>query len=191
MGNVIGERLKQARERAGLSQGQVSKYDKMAKSRISEIERGDGQPTAEALILFAKRYNTSTDYLLGITDDPTPSAFEGKEAELVRLVLSLGAEARARLLGLAADYAGLPEQRQAELVSHAQALVAAEQAANVQTYDQLMALIAAAGGELAVAAAESALRALAAGDAAAAERLVEAFFAGRREQATQENGEQR
>ena len=102
-----------------------------------------------------------------------------------------GAEARARLLGLAADYAGLPEQRQAELVSHAQALVAAEQAANVQTYDQLMALIAAAGGELAVAAAESALRALAAGDAAAAERLVEAFFAGRREQAPQENGEQR
>jgi transcriptional regulator with XRE-family HTH domain len=191
MGNVIGERLKQARERAGLSQGQVSKYDKMAKSRISEIERGDGQPTAEALILFAKRYNTSTDYLLGITDDPTPSAFEGEEAELVRLVLSLGAEARARLLGLAADYAGLPEQRQAELVSHAQALVAAEQAANVQTYDQLMALITAAGGELAVAAAESALRALAAGDAAAAERLVEAFFAGRREQAPQENGEQR
>lgn len=41
---------------------------------------------------------------------------------------------------------------------------------------QLMAVIAAAGGELA--AAESALRAFAAGDAAAAERLVEAFFAG-------------
>ncbi len=67
--------------------------------------------------------------------------------------------------------------------------MAAEQAANVQTYDQLMAVIAATGGELA--AAESALRALAAGVVAAAERLVEAFFAGRREQAPQENGEQR
>lgn len=70
---TIKERLKERREKAGLTQGQVSEYEEISRSYISNLERGQNAPEVWGLLAkLAKRYNTSTDYLLGLTDDPRP-----------------------------------------------------------------------------------------------------------------------
>lgn len=70
-----GERLRLSRERAKLSQGQVAHYEGKSKGYISDLERGRNDPNAWDLIArLARRYHTTTDYLLGLTDDPNPPA---------------------------------------------------------------------------------------------------------------------
>lgn len=72
---TIRERLRERREKAGLTQGQVSEYEEISRSYISNLERGQNAPDVWGLqARLAKRYNTSTDYLLGLTDDPRPPA---------------------------------------------------------------------------------------------------------------------
>ena len=41
-------------------------------SLLSKYERGERMPTAENLILLAKLYNTSLDYLMELTDTVNP-----------------------------------------------------------------------------------------------------------------------
>ena len=41
-------------------------------SMISKYEKGDLMPTAENLIILAKFYNTSLDFLMDLTDEKTP-----------------------------------------------------------------------------------------------------------------------
>lgn len=44
----------------------------ISQSVLSKYERGDMLPTSENLIILAKFYGTSTDFLLDLTDTPTP-----------------------------------------------------------------------------------------------------------------------
>ena len=44
----------------------------ITQSTLSKYENGTLLPTAANLIKLAAYYKTSTDYLLGLTDDPTP-----------------------------------------------------------------------------------------------------------------------
>ena len=44
----------------------------IAKSRVSEMECGKKTTTAEKIALICEHYNISSDYLLGLTDDPEP-----------------------------------------------------------------------------------------------------------------------
>lgn len=41
-------------------------------SMISKYEKGDLMPTAENLMILAKFYNTSLDFLMDLTDERTP-----------------------------------------------------------------------------------------------------------------------
>ena len=41
-------------------------------SMISKYEKGDLMPTAENLMILAKFYNTSLDFLMDLTDEKTP-----------------------------------------------------------------------------------------------------------------------
>lgn len=162
-----GERLREQREHAGLSLGQVAEYERVSRQYLSKLEVGTNEPpTWELLARLAKRYRTTTDYLLGLTDNPSPRRDEplpGPVRELVELALRL------------------PALRQRDVLVLAQALLEAEQedADQLREYDRMLHLIELAGGEDAIAALESALRANAAGDPVRALRLVEAFFAGR------------
>lgn len=98
----IGERLRKARDRAGLSLGQVHQYEGIQKGHLSEMERGLKSPTAETLIRLARRYHTSADYLLGLEATPAPAP-ETPEAEIMRLWAELDAEQR----NLALDFLGM------------------------------------------------------------------------------------
>jgi transcriptional regulator with XRE-family HTH domain len=69
----VGERLRNRREQARLTLGQVGEYEHLSAQYLSRLERGVNDPGVwDLLARLAKRYNTSTDYLLGLTDDPRP-----------------------------------------------------------------------------------------------------------------------
>ena len=69
-----GESFKIAREQAGLSQGQAAEYGGTSQGYLSNVERGTRWPSTWKLIgQLAKLYKVSTDYLLGLTHDPTPA----------------------------------------------------------------------------------------------------------------------
>lgn len=64
MGDLI-DRLKIARKRAGLSQGQVAKLLGLHRPTISQIEAGDRSVKAGELLRFAEIYGVDVDWLAG------------------------------------------------------------------------------------------------------------------------------
>lgn len=62
-------RLKDLREDHDLSQECVANYLQMKQPQYSRYERGLRDIPTDILIRLAKLYNTSTDYILGLTDD--------------------------------------------------------------------------------------------------------------------------
>lgn len=77
----VGGRVRQLRESVLMNQSglataiakEVGKTD-FTQGSISAIERGDRLPSVPVLVALAKILETSTDYLLGLTDDPSPRA---------------------------------------------------------------------------------------------------------------------
>ncbi|MEM3486474.1 MAG: helix-turn-helix domain-containing protein [Candidatus Methanomethyliaceae archaeon] len=70
--SVLSTRLKAARKARGLTQEQVANMMTLEIGTISGYERDHRKPDAEKLARLAKIYGTSTDYLLGNTNDPRP-----------------------------------------------------------------------------------------------------------------------
>lgn len=64
----LAERLRRAREQAGLSQGQVAKRMEYSRPTISEIEAGNRKVSAQELTRFAELYDVSETWLLGKND---------------------------------------------------------------------------------------------------------------------------
>ena len=65
-------RLRDLREDRDLSQETVAAYLNMKQSQYSRYERGIRDLPTDVLIRLAKYYNTSTDYILGLTNDSAP-----------------------------------------------------------------------------------------------------------------------
>ena len=65
-------RLKDLREDHDLSQEQVATYLGMKQPQYSRYERGIRDVPTDILIRLALYYKTSTDYILGLTNDPLP-----------------------------------------------------------------------------------------------------------------------
>lgn len=63
---VLTKRLKEQRELKHLSQKDVANAVGMSASIISNYENGERLPSLENLIILARFYKCSTDYLLGI-----------------------------------------------------------------------------------------------------------------------------
>ncbi len=59
----IGDRLKQLRIDAGLSQKQVAETLKISKPIISQYESNQRTPSVEKLIRLSRFYNASLDYI--------------------------------------------------------------------------------------------------------------------------------
>jgi len=79
-------RLRQAREYAGLSQGQVAKLLGIHRPTISEIEAGRRHVSAEELAEFAHVYDVGASWLLG--EDPEIDAAKMASIELAARELS-------------------------------------------------------------------------------------------------------
>ncbi|KJD57387.1 XRE family transcriptional regulator [Bacillus amyloliquefaciens] len=62
---TLGERLKQARKKAGLSQKEVAQAVNSTEKTISNYERNYRDPDTVTLSKLSDLYDVSTDYLLG------------------------------------------------------------------------------------------------------------------------------
>ena len=65
-------RLKDLREDRDLSQQYIADFLEMKQPQYSRYERGLRDIPTDILIKLAKFYNTSTDYILGLTNEITP-----------------------------------------------------------------------------------------------------------------------
>ena len=69
---MYGERLRLLRKAHRLTMEEVGKRLGIAKSSYAGYENETRQPPLEKLQKLAEMYNVSTDYILGLTDDPDP-----------------------------------------------------------------------------------------------------------------------
>ncbi len=72
MNEIKLERLKGLREDKDLRQEDIAKILNITQSAYSYYELGNRQVPADALIILAKFYNVSVDYILGLTDVRKP-----------------------------------------------------------------------------------------------------------------------
>ena len=68
----VYNRLKDLREDADLNQTQIAKYLGMSQTGYSKYETGENDIPTQILIKLAQYYKTSTDYILGLSDNKTP-----------------------------------------------------------------------------------------------------------------------
>lgn len=66
------ERIKNLREDNDLLQKQIAVVLKITRQQYGLYEKGKREIPLEKLIQLANFYNTSTDYLLGLTDETKP-----------------------------------------------------------------------------------------------------------------------
>ena len=72
LGMTLQQRLRARREARGLRNSQVARTLGISTAHVSDMESGKSKPSLELLARLAELYATSTDYLLGLTDDPAP-----------------------------------------------------------------------------------------------------------------------
>ena len=65
-------RIRDLREDADLTQQKVADYLHCSQSLYAYYESGKRNLPVDNLIALAKLYNVSTDYILGLTDNPSP-----------------------------------------------------------------------------------------------------------------------
>ena len=73
---ILGDRVRELRNIQSVSQMQLANALGLTQNAISMMERGYRGTTLEKLVLLAEYFHVSTDYLLGVTDDP---AWRGAE----------------------------------------------------------------------------------------------------------------
>ncbi len=69
---LIAERIKAARISAKLNQKELAAKLGINQTRLSNWEVGTSRPLAENIYSLASVLDVSSDYLLGLTDDPQP-----------------------------------------------------------------------------------------------------------------------
>ena len=66
--NTLGDRIKSRRQALGLSQSELSKQLNCTQAALSQYENGNREPGLKDLSTIATCLNTTTDYLLGLTE---------------------------------------------------------------------------------------------------------------------------
>jgi len=64
------ERMSAQRERRKLSYNELAKASGISRRQIIRYETGESEPTADGIARLAKALECSSDYLLGITNEP-------------------------------------------------------------------------------------------------------------------------
>ena len=67
---LFGQRILQLRKQHNETQKDLAELLDVGKGHISEIERGNRTTSAERIALICEHYQVSSDYLLGLVDDP-------------------------------------------------------------------------------------------------------------------------
>ena len=65
---ILGERLKELRNSRGLTQKEIAKQFNIHSVTYLHYEKGEREPPLSLLAEFAKYFEVSVDYLLGLED---------------------------------------------------------------------------------------------------------------------------
>lgn len=98
---MFRERLQQCRLEKDVSQTAVAQYLNITRQAYNHYETGQRQPTQEVLIKLADYFGVSVDYLLGRTDEKSPSLdeqLEGVEFALFGEIKELTDEQKQEIL---------------------------------------------------------------------------------------------
>lgn len=108
----VSQRIKYLRENMNMSQKELSEKANINTSVMNRIESGERAIRDEELIIFAKIFDVSTDYILGLSDTEKLNIDESYEfidslnspddiKELIKIVISLDEETRDKMLKIA------------------------------------------------------------------------------------------
>lgn len=84
---IIGSRLKQLRDKAGLLQEEAADKLGVTRASLSNYEIGRATPKPDFVAEAVALYKTNTDYILGYTENPDP--VNNTEAEFDKDLISL------------------------------------------------------------------------------------------------------
>ncbi len=85
--NLRGDRIVQLRKSMGMSQYTLADHLSISQNQVSRYENNQVNPSVDTLTDMARTLNTSTDYLLGMTDNPAPAT--DQQPELTRWQVEL------------------------------------------------------------------------------------------------------
>lgn len=94
----IGERIKEARKAAGLTQVELAKKTELSRSYIGDIEKDRYNPSVSTLQLIAKATNAPLEALLPSTKPPKPAGRGVRIPVLGRVVAGIPIEAVEEIL---------------------------------------------------------------------------------------------
>ncbi|KHD85661.1 transcriptional regulator [Heyndrickxia ginsengihumi] len=89
---MLPKRLSHRRKQLKLSQEDMADKLGITRQGYGHYETGRNQPDNETLIKIAQILDCSTDYLLGITDDPTKESTQDSLKEINKLIKEYGIE---------------------------------------------------------------------------------------------------
>lgn len=100
---LVGDRLRQLRQRQGLTQDDVAQRAGIVLRMYQRYEMGDSDPSIEKAARIAEVLHTTLDYLAGISDDPSPRLIEeeltGDERDLIVAARQLDTDALFHIMG--------------------------------------------------------------------------------------------
>jgi transcriptional regulator with XRE-family HTH domain len=90
---LIPEKLKEARERLGITRVEAARRMNIPQSSYVRYEKGDRKPTHATIVQMAQALETSVDYLIGESDDDRADmALVHKELEPILYEITTGAK---------------------------------------------------------------------------------------------------
>lgn len=113
------ERILELMEQHGDTAYSLEKNTDLPTSTVVAWKKGKFKPSADAVVKVAQYYNVSTDYLLCLTNDQTPSKAnitEQKNPFLSTNLFELAYENR--FVNIAKMYKELPEQKREKVYSY-------------------------------------------------------------------------
>ena len=82
---TVRQRIRDLMERNGLTQSKLAKYVGVGRSTLNDFLKGETETiTSENVVKIAGLFNVSTDFVLGLTNDPRPKNMELKALGLSR-----------------------------------------------------------------------------------------------------------
>ena len=69
---IFAERVHMLRKQRGMSQRELGEAIGLSHKSISTIESGSRTTTLEKLVILARFFQVTTDYLLGLCEEPAP-----------------------------------------------------------------------------------------------------------------------
>jgi len=99
---TLAQRLRLAREQAGLSQGQVAKLMNIHRPTVTEIEAGRRRVQLDEVAAFARLYRVSVPWLMG-DDGPSDDVREAKVRLAARELTKLKSSDLDRVMKLLAS----------------------------------------------------------------------------------------